>query len=137
MEVHCVKEGVLVVAVNGAHRSHCVIDRLAADDLSEQAREALCCRCSPDGERERDDICGKDRAVIDDRSSESCALARGEHEESAAIRSAQRDELRRSKIPVIPHGKVVFALEVVVVPVSRDDDDMRPEGVDRYLQASR
>ena len=34
-------------------------------------------------------------------------------------------------MPVITSGKVVFALEVVVVTMSGDDDDVRPEGVDR------
>jgi len=137
MEMHCVKKGVLVVAVNGAHCRHRVVDVLAADHFAQQALDALCCRCGPDRERERDDVCWQYRAVVDDRSSESRAFAGRKHEEFAAVRSTQRHGLSRPDVSVVPQREVMFALQFVVVSVSGDDHDMRTEGVDRHLQASR
>src|ERR1700728_4144616 len=63
MQVHRVEEGELIVVVNSAHLDHGVVDRLAADDFSEQTFESLGCRSGPDGKRERDDVSGKDSAV--------------------------------------------------------------------------
>jgi hypothetical protein len=136
MEMDGVEEGILVVAINGAHCGHSLIDGLATDDSSQQVFDALCCCCGPDGERESDYVCREYRAVVDDRSSESSAFACREHEEFAAIRRTQRDDLGRPDISVIVQGKVVLPLKFIVVPVSRDDHDMRPEGADLHLQAS-
>ena len=53
------KKAILIVAINGAHCGHGVVDGLAPDHFPEQALEALCCRCGPDRERERDDVFGE------------------------------------------------------------------------------
>src|SRR5271157_1854633 len=102
MEMDGVEEGILVVAINGAHCGHCLVDGLAPDDFAEQALDALRCRCGHDGERESDDVCRQYRAVVDDRPSESRAFAGREHEEFAAIRSTQPDDLSRPDISVVP-----------------------------------
>jgi hypothetical protein len=57
MKMDGVEEGILVVAINGAHCDHCLVDGLASDDFAEQALDALCCRCGHDWERESDDVC--------------------------------------------------------------------------------
>src|SRR5271168_4679276 len=102
MDVHSVEEAVLVFGLYSAHCCHSSINSFASDNFVEQARQALCCRCGPDGKRERDDVCGKNDAVIDDRSTESRTLARGEYEQSAPVRRAQRNESRCWEILVVP-----------------------------------
>src|SRR5262249_13164531 len=105
--------------------------------FAEQALDALCCRCGHDGERESDDVCRQYRAVVDDWPSESRAFACREHEEFAAIRSTQCYDLSRPDASVVPQGKVMLSFEFVVVSVSRDDHNMRPEDVDLEFKASR
>ena len=94
MQVHRVEKRILILGINGAYRRHGLSDGLTPDQLLEQARDALCCRCGSDRERERDEIRGKDRTVIDHGSAEPGALARGQDEKLAPVGRAQRNELR-------------------------------------------